>query len=315
MLSLIPLYLSNKAETIPRNVLGPFRTDSSVYVEEPGSGLRVTWMGHSSMLVELDGLRILIDPVWEERASPLRWAGPRRFFAAPLSLDDLPQIDVVLISHDHYDHLGADTVARLSRLDASAGAKWVTSLGVGRLLTRFGVSKDVITELDWTESFALVGQRSGRTCTITAWPARHFSGRNAFNRFETLWSSFVIEGDVHRIYYGADTGWWEGIEEIANRYDGFDLSILEIGAFNELWKDIHLGPDGAVRAFQSMSSGGLLMPVHWGLFNLALHGWKEPMERITKLAAEHDVKLWAPEPGVPSEVLRNAPLISHWWKS
>ena len=205
MLQILPQYLTNKAETAPRKPLGPFRTDRTIYEAGPAGGLRVTWMGHSSMLLEIDGLRLLIDPVWDPRASPVRWAGPRRFFAAPLALEDLPEIDIVLISHDHYDHLGADTIKKLSRMGVAAGAQWVTSLGVGTILQRFGVAGHLISELDWTESVTLEGTRGGRSCKLTAWPARHFSGRSAFNRFETLWSSFVIEGDAHRVYYGADS--------------------------------------------------------------------------------------------------------------
>jgi L-ascorbate metabolism protein UlaG (beta-lactamase superfamily) len=314
MLRLIPLFLSNKAETFPRQPLGPFKTDAKVYAHVPATGLRVTWLGHSSMVVEIDGVRLLIDPVWEQRASPVQWAGPRRFFAPPLRLEDIPGIDAVLISHDHYDHLGVETVRRLVRLESMARAKWVTSLGVGRILERCGVPSARIKELDWTESVTIVGGESGRECLITSWPARHFSGRSAFNGFETLWASLVLKGDVHTVYYGADTGWWDGFDELASKYGGFDLTMLEVGAFHELWRDIHLGPDGAVQAFRSMGSKGLLMPIHWGLFDLALHGWREPMIRVLELAAEHHVKLWAPEPGCPTDVVSETPLISEWWR-
>ena len=164
---------------------------------------------------------------------------------------------------------------------------------------------------------------------VTAWPARHFSGRGLFDRFTTLWSSFVVEGPEHRVYYGADSGWWDGYGEIAAQYDGFDLTMLEIGAFHPLWASIHLGPDNAVRAFEAMSCAesyadgegkerrgrqGLLMPIHWGLFNLALHGWKQPVERIVELAEEKGFGLWLPEPGEPSEVVRGVERRSNWWE-
>src|SRR5580698_10049440 len=132
MLKVLWRYMTGREERVPKQTLGPFRTDARVYQTPPASGLRVTWMGHSSMLLEIDGVRVLIDPVWEERAAPVQWAGPKRFFAPPLRLVDLPRIDVVLLSHDHFDHLGAHTLQRLARIESAAGAVWVTPLGVGR---------------------------------------------------------------------------------------------------------------------------------------------------------------------------------------
>jgi L-ascorbate metabolism protein UlaG (beta-lactamase superfamily) len=275
----LPLYLKNRAEVEPKRPLGPFRTDAGVYRTAPASGLRVTWFGHSASLVEIDGFRVLIDPVWEQRASPFEFTGPKRFFQPTLELQDLPKLDVVLISHDHYDHLGARTVRRLAGLEATAGAQWVTSLGVGRRLRGLGVPAERMVELDWTESTDVGGLK------ITSWPARHFSGRGISDRFTTLWGSFVLEGPDHRVYYGADTGWWEGIAEIAAQYDGFDLTMLEIGAFHPLWAAIHLGPDNAARAFEAV-----------------------------ELAAERGIPLWLPEPGLPSEVVGAVELRSDWWK-
>lgn len=334
----LPEYVNNRAEAEPKRPLGPFRTDASAFAAAPASGLRVTWFGHSAMLIEIDGMRVLVDPVWEQRASPFGFMGPKRFFQPTIALEELPKIDVVLISHDHYDHLGAETVRRLARVEAVAGARWVTSLGVGKRLRGFGVRAAQISELDWTESTEVgmlhpTGQRSpggDPGLKVTAWPSRHFSGRGLFDRFTTLWSSYVIEGPEHRVYFGADSGWWEGFEEIAAQYGataeragGFDLTMLEIGAFHALWDGIHLGPENAAKAFAAMSSsdgeggvrGGMLMPIHWGLFNLALHGWKEPVERMLELADEKGMKLWLPVPGTPSEVVAGVELRSGWWKS
>ena len=306
----LPLYLTNKEETVPLKPLGPFRTDPRVYAKQTESGLRLTWFGHSSMLLEIDGVRLLIDPVWDRRVAPTRWAGPKRFFAPTLPLEEMPTIDAVLISHDHYDHLGKATIQQLSKLRAFAKTQWVTSLGVGKLLERFGVSREQIVELDWTHSADL----ADRACVITSLPARHFSGRSLFNRFETLWASFVIKGKDHTVYYGADSGWWEGFAEIGAAYGPFDLTMLEIGAFNELWKDIHMGPDGAARAYAALGGpkrAGLLMPIHWGLFDLALHGWRQPIERLTEIAVAHGWPMFAPEPGMPTEI---APVHSDWWQ-
>jgi L-ascorbate metabolism protein UlaG (beta-lactamase superfamily) len=303
----LPEYLFNKAQVEPKRPLGPFRTDPVIYAATPASGLRVTWFGHSSLLVEIDCVRVLIDPIWEQRASPLQFMGPKRFFAPTIALEDLPPIDVVLISHDHYDHLGAQTMRKLSRI--APRAKWLTSLGVGSILRGFGVERSRLQELDWTES-AQVGP-----LRVIAWPARHFSGRSVFNRFHTLWSSFVLEGPAHRVYYGADSGLWPGFAEVAAQYAGFDLSLLEIGAWHPLWSDIHLGPDNAALAYEAMGGrGGPLMPIHWGLFNLALHAWDQPIERLLQVAAEKDLPLWLPTPGEPTEVVPGQTVRSEWWR-
>ena len=309
----LPRFLSSKEEKFPRRPLGPFRTDVSVYGASPVSGLRVTWMGHSSMLVEIDGVRVLVDPVWDERASPSTWAGPRRFYAAPVRLEDLPGVDVVLVSHDHYDHLGEVTIRRLAELESMRGVRWVTSLGVGAVLRQFGVRGEQIAELDWTQSATVNGVE------ITAVPSRHFSGRGLMNRFETLWSAFVLKGPKHKVYFGADSGWWEGFAEIGAAYGPFDLVMLEIGAFDVMWAGIHLGPDGAVRAFEALSGTdperrGLMMPIHWGLFDLALHAWRQPIQRLLEVAGERQIKLWAPEPGRATEVVAGVEVRSDWWR-
>jgi L-ascorbate metabolism protein UlaG (beta-lactamase superfamily) len=301
MVKVFLAYLRNREERSPKHPIGPFHTDPRVYDTAPSTGLRITWLGHSTVLIEIDGKRIITDPLWEQRASPFEWAGPRRFFPPPLKLQDLPPIDVMLLSHDHYDHLGVQTIRQL----ASRDTQWVAPLGVGAILQKLGVEGRKIQELDWTEKFTLDG------LTITALPARHFSGRSAFNRFHTLWASYVIVGPQPRIYHGADSGEWPGFREIGQEYGPFDLTTLEIGAFDPMWADIHMGPDGAARSFRALGGTGLLMPIHWGLFDLALHAWRQPIERLFSI---HPMSLWTPVPGMPTEVEPSIPLRSYWWR-
>jgi L-ascorbate metabolism protein UlaG (beta-lactamase superfamily) len=300
-----PRFFFGRAARSPKHVLGPFHTDPRVYAASPLSGLRITWIGHSTSLVEIDGIRLLIDPVWDERAAPTQWTGPKRFFPAPLALEDLPTIDVVLISHDHYDHLGAGTIRRLAQMEGLRNARWITTLGVENILHVLGVDPPRCTALNWTENVK-VG-----SVTIMALPARHFSGRSLFNRFETLWASFAFIGPKHRVYYGADSGEWCGFRDIGAEFGPFDLTMLEIGASDPLWADVHMGPDGAARSFRALGGHGLFMPIHWGLFDLALHHWTQPIESVIAI---DDLKLWSPMPGVPSEVVPGVQIRSDWWR-
>ncbi len=306
----LPYFIFRDKERSPQTPIGPFSTDPKVYASPSVSGLRVTWFGHSSLLFEVDGVTVLVDPVWDARASPVSFAGPKRFFPPTLPLADLPPLDAVLISHDHYDHLGSETVLALAGLRPTL--RWIAPLEVGRILTSFGVPSANITELDWTED-TLVRAPGGAELRVTSVATRHFSGRSAVHRNETLWMAFVLTGSRHTIYHGVDTGLWPGFDSIAKRYGPFDLTLLEIGAFNELWRDIHLGPDGAVQAFHELG-GGTFMPIHWGLFDLALHPWRQPIERVTQLADEQQICLFSPPPGAPTEVTPGLDLRSDWWR-
>jgi L-ascorbate metabolism protein UlaG (beta-lactamase superfamily) len=290
-----------KGEREPEQPLGPFATDHSIYNTRPAGGLRITWMGHSSLLIEIDGKKILTDPVWGERASFLSFMGPKRFFAPPLPLDKLPELDAIILSHDHYDHLDYPTIKQLIPTTTPI----YCSLGVGATITKWGIDKGRITEMDWTDKVMI-----GNDCSLMAMPARHFSGRGLI-RNRALWSSFIIKGHTHNIYFGADSGFFPGFKEIGDTYGPFDLTMLEIGAYGSGWPHIHMGPANASEAHLALK-GKVMMPIHWGTFNLALHPWKEPVELILKEAAQKNITLFLPGPGTPTEV--KGAHNSKWWE-
>jgi len=301
MIPILKEYINNKAENTPEQTLGPFKTAKTVYDIPPESGLRVTLIGHSSLLIEIDGKRILTDPVWGERVSFLSFMGPKRFFEPPIALADLPPLDAIIVSHDHYDHLDKPTI----KFFAGKNVPFFCSLGVGQHLQKWGILKNFITEMDWGDSVMI-----GTDCVLTATPARHFSGRGIIGRNETLWSSFVIRGNKHNIFFGADSGPFPGFKEIGDLFGPFDLTMLEIGAYGKYWPDIHMGPENASNANLALR-GKIMMPIHWGTFNLAPHAWYEPIERLIGYAKEKHIELFVPEPGKPTEV---KPFVSGWWK-
>jgi L-ascorbate metabolism protein UlaG (beta-lactamase superfamily) len=269
------------------------------------TGLRATWLGHSTVLLEVDGARVLTDPVWGERASPVSFAGPKRFQPVPIALSALPELDAVIVSHDHYDHLDYPTILEL----AKRKVPFFTSLGVGAHLQAWGVPAERITELDWWEEASV----PGTGLTVSAAPAQHFSGRGLGGRNATLWSSIVVRGPKHAVFFSGDTGLTPEYGEIRQRFGAFDLVLLEVGAFHESWGDIHLGPEHALDALKLLG-GGKLLPVHWGTFNLALHAWDEPAETLLRLASERNAQLVMPMLGQPVEPAR-AESVEPWWRS
>lgn len=272
----------------------------------PETGFRATWLGHSTVLLELDGARVLTDPVFGERASPVGFAGPRRFHPTPVALDALPPLDAVLLSHNHYDHLCRQSMVALGR----RGVPIVTSLGVGAQLEAMGIAPSLITELDWYESSPAP---SGKV-RFHAAPSQHFSGRTLHDRNQTLWSSWVIESDRRRVFFSGDTGLTEEYREVGRGYGPFDLTMLEVGAFHPSWADIHLGPENALKA-HAMLGGGALLPVHWGTFNLALHAWDEPAETLLALApSQPNTRILTPRLGDPIEPTRHE-ATEPWWRS
>ncbi|MEU8569551.1 MBL fold metallo-hydrolase [Streptomyces pathocidini] len=273
----------------------------------PASGLRLTWMGHSSVLAEIDGHRVLFDPVWGERCSPFTFAGPRRLHPVPVPLAELAPVDVVVISHDHYDHLDMGSIRALAR----TGALFAVPLGVGADLEHWGVDAKRITELDWHES-TQVG-----SLTLTATPARHFCGRGLRNGMRTLWASWVVAGPDHRVFHSGDTGYFPGFAEIGAQYGPFDATMIQIGAYSEFWPEIHMTPEEGLLTHADLSGGtpsGTLLPIHWGTFNLAPHPWAEPAERTASAARGADVSLAVPRPGAPFEPAEEQTL-DPWWRS
>lgn len=289
---------------IPRAPL-PSVDPRAAWARPPETGLRATWLGHSTALIEIDGVRILTDPVWGERASPLGFAGPRRFQPIPVPVAALADVDLVIITHDHYDHLDYPTILELAR----TSVPFVTSLGVGAHLEAWGVPAARITELDWWESARVPGS----DVTVTATPSQHFSGRGPGMRNTTLWSGFAVRGDRHAVFFSGDTGLTPEYADIRARLGPFDLVMLEVGAFHPGWGDIHLGPERALEALDLLG-GGMLLPVHWGTFSLAVHAWDEPAERLVTLAPGRGVRLVMPRLGEaiePSRVARVDP----WWRA
>ncbi|GFG74800.1 MBL fold metallo-hydrolase [Mycobacterium botniense] len=253
----------------------------------PSNRLAVSWLGHSTALVEIDGYRVLTDPVWSDRCSPSDLIGPRRMHPAPVELEALPAVDAVVISHDHYDHLDFDTVIALARMQR---APFYVPLGVGAHLRAWGIAEQRIVELDWDQDASVNG------LTLTCTPARHFSGR-FLNRNNTLWASWVLTGPSHRVYFGGDTGYTKSFARIGADHGPFDLTLMPVGAYNSAWPDIHMNPEEAVQAHRDVTDTGLLVPIHWCTFRLAPHPWAEPIERLVAAADAAHVSVAVPKPG------------------
>ncbi|MBS0448029.1 MAG: MBL fold metallo-hydrolase [Proteobacteria bacterium] len=297
-------FLCGGSRRVPTGPL-PSVDPREAWSRKPGSGLRATWLGHSTVLIEIDGLRVLTDPVWGPRASPSKLAGPKRFQPVPVAFRQLPPVDIVVLSHDHYDHLDYPTVQALAKLSVPI----VTSLGVGAHLESWGIAPERITELDWWESHRLPGAE----LAITAAPSQHFSGRGLKDRNATLWSSMVITTPKHRVFFSGDTGLTTEYATIRERLGPFDLVMLEVGAFHPSWGDIHLGPHHALEA-HALLGGGPFLPIHWGTFSLALHPWDEPAETLLALAPAQGVRLVMPRLGDAIEpAYAEAP--TPWWRA
>ncbi|WP_219518029.1 MBL fold metallo-hydrolase [Nonomuraea ceibae] len=269
----------------------------------PADGVRAVWYGHASTLVEIEGRRVLFDPVWSRRPSPTRLVGPKRHHEPPVGLGALPQVDAVVISHDHYDHLDLATVRTLIRTQK---APFLVPLGIGAHLERWGVPAYRIVELDWDEEAVVGGLR------FVATAARHFSGRTFF-RNDTLWGSWVVAGAAKRVFYAGDSGYFEGYKGIGAAHGPFDLTLMPIGAYSPAWPDVHMNPEEAVNAHLDLG-GRLMLPVHWATFTLALHPWSEPVDRLWREAKARDVRIVVPRPGEAVDTAA-APAVDGWWET
>ncbi|MGW1212713.1 MBL fold metallo-hydrolase [Streptomyces sp. NPDC002499] len=290
----------------PTGTIPVHATTLADIAKPPATRLRLTWMGHSSVLAEIDGHRVLFDPVWGERCSPFSFAGPKRLHPAPLPLAALGPVDVVVISHDHYDHLDLPSIKALAGTDTV----FAVPLGVGSHLEHWGVSADRLRELDWHESTKIGG------LTLTATPARHFCGRGLRNTQHTLWASWSVAGDEHRIYHSGDTGYFDGFKEIGAQHGPFDATMIQIGAYSDFWPDIHMTPEEGMRAHLDLQGGrphGAMMPIHWGTFNLATHAWAEPGEWTLAAGEAVGQPVAVPVPGQPFEPGGELPG-RPWWR-
>lgn len=277
--------------------------DSSMLQRRPSEGLRAIWLGHASVLLEIDGYRILTDPVLGERASPFSFLGPLRTHSSPIELDQLAGIDAVVISHNHYDHLEESTIRHL----AAQGTLFFVPLGVGQYLEDWGVAAEQMRELEWGQT-GKVGD-----LTIIATPSRHYSSRGVFDYKATHWSSWALKGDTHSAFYSGDTGYSNLFEEIGNQYGPFDLTVLKVGSYGpgQAWLDVHMTPEDAVRVHRDLG-GRHMLPVHWMTFNLAMHDWDEPIVRALEAAKMRNVEIATPRIG---EVVDFGQPVStaQWW--
>ncbi len=266
--------------------------DSSAYI---------TWYGHSAVLLEIDNKRVLIDPMLGPASSPVSFMTKRFDYEEPIPIEDLTNIDIVVISHDHYDHLDYDTIKKIK----DKVGHFYTPLGVGAHLEKWGVDPGKVSELDWWETIDHEG------LTLVACPARHFSGRGFSDRNKTQWASWVIEGGGKKIYFSGDGGYANHFSEIGDKYGPFDFAMIECGQYNERWKDIHMMPEETVQAGVDLRSKNM-MPIHWGAFNLALHHWQDPIERAVETAKKLDVIISTPFIGEKFEISDSPKEI--WWE-
>jgi L-ascorbate metabolism protein UlaG (beta-lactamase superfamily) len=274
--------------------------DLSNFHNTDSNQLNATWLGHSSILLNIDGFRIALDPVFEKSVSIV---GPSRFNGdIPIDVTDLEYLDAIVISHDHYDHLNKATIQRLEPITKM----FFVPLGVGQRLTDWKVSQAKIIELDWWDETTIGGR-----LTLAATPAQHFSGRSLLDRDKTLWASWVLKTDNHRVFFSGDSGYFEGFKQIGDTYGPFDITFLECGAYNEKWHYVHMYPEETVQAHIDLK-GKVLHPIHWGTFDLSLHSWYDPMNRLAAAAQKENIDIATPIVG-DSTVYHHYVPNNRWW--
>ncbi|WPP49865.1 MBL fold metallo-hydrolase [Catalinimonas niigatensis] len=297
-------YLRGTPNSKPAVPLPVLPLDSTGIINKPDESTRLTWFGHSAILLELEGKNILIDPMLGESPSPHPWLGSKRYGELPIEVEQLPHLDAVIISHDHYDHLDYGSIQKLKdKVD-----KFYTPLGVGTHLEAWGVEKSKIHELNWWEEI-LHGQ-----ITFVCTPARHFSGRGLQDRNKTLWASWVIISAKDTIYFSGDSGYGPHFKEIGERYGPFAFAMMECGQYDTRWEAIHMLPEQTVQAALDVRAD-LIMPIHWGAFTLAMHSWTDPIERVTKQAQAMSVNIATPKIGEPIILNQTNFPNSSWWES
>ncbi len=264
--------------------------------------LTVTWFGHSTILIQMSGMNILVDPIFSEYASPIQFVGPKRFSHSPISIHELPKIDVVLITHDHYDHLDYKTIQEID----SKVIKYIVPLGVENHLIRWKIDEEKIHNMAWWEEFEMNG------LTIACTPAQHFSGRSLNDQFNTLWASYVLKNESYTIFESGDTGFGNHFEEIHKKYGDMDLVMLDSGQYNVMWEGVHMHPEEVIQASEILHAR-VTMPIHYGAFVLSNHPWDDGLERISNMAPASSRNLATPMIG---QTIRYSSSIEteEWWK-
>ncbi|WP_277480320.1 MBL fold metallo-hydrolase [Catalinimonas alkaloidigena] len=301
---LIADYFKGTPNSQPDGVLPVRPLDSVDLVANADKPSRITWFGHSAILLELEGKNIFIDPMLGDSPSPLPWLGSKRYSDLPIAIEKLPALDAVIISHDHYDHLDYGSILKLK----DKVGNFYVPLGVGAHLRSWGVSDDKIHELNWWDQIQM------NELTLVCAPARHFSGRGVLDRDQTLWSSWIISSPSTNIYFSGDSGYGPHFAEIGERYGPFDFAMMECGQYDSRWEAIHMMPEQTVQAGIDLKAE-LIMPIHWGAFTLALHSWTDPVERATAKAQQSGVAVATPIIGEAMILEKNTYSNSRWWES